>query len=205
MNDKVNWNEMLMKVSDWPAISKGQKEDFGKEVLNQIGNGKKLLGLHIVGTGKFDHNPESGEWDVERTLIVYFMYHTDNEANNFYIRGFVAGQTLQYVAERSFDVEEPEQHTYVSRIDGRFRYREEDGSMLLRVDYVDTKYDFRRKGLARHAFGYLRNLAVEKKAYKVRGEMDADYRALGLHTFYEKMGFEITFPEEGNPIFSINP
>jgi hypothetical protein len=82
---------MSMKVNDWSAISKEPKEDFYREVLDQIENGKKLLGLHIVGTGKFDYNPKSGECDLERKVIVYYMFHIDLGGNNFYIRGFVAG------------------------------------------------------------------------------------------------------------------
>lgn len=195
---------MLKKVDDWSSISKEKKKKVCREILDQTNNGKELLGIYILGTGKFDYNPENGECDIERMEIIYYMFHTDREDNNFYVRGFVAGQTLKYMAERSgVHIEEPEQYTYVFRIDGRFRHRESDGSVMLRVDEVYTKYDLRRRGLARQGFDYLKGLALERKAYRVLGEMDWNYKALGLQTFYEEIGFETIFPETGNPFFSM--
>lgn len=194
-----------MKVNDWSAISKEQKKAFSGEVLDQIGNGKKLLGLQVVGVGKFDYNPESGECDLERKVIVYYMFHISRDGNDFHIRGFAAGQTLKYVAERSgVQIENPEQHTYIFRIDGGIRYRQRDGSMVWRVDEVETKCDFRYRGLARQGFDYLKGLAIEKKVYRVFGKIDMGIGTEGLPTFYEKMGFEVSFPEGENPVFKMN-
>lgn len=160
------------------------------ELNNYLRRGARLLGIHTFRTEKKFYNPDSENWDRSKEIMVYYLYEKPKDSV-FYLRGFVVGHSGY--------------KDYIFRIDGEILNNESAIHRNMKISFVDTANEFGKLGIARQGFTYLKMIATEIAAKHIEGKMPSNKEERGdLHLFYEKMGFEVTFPKVGNPSFSMD-
>lgn len=167
-----------------------QEMPLFKEVAEQLLNGKVVLGIHRIKTNRNFHDSKTGDW-LPEIRHFYYMYEKRENSDTFFIRAYYAGQIQEYLIDRPYFINAPEDHSnaWVFRLEGSLR------SQDMYIHQVDTDFKYQKVGIASIGFEHLKQIALQKGIKKISGKMDYKKDRTILQNFYRNRGFQITISE----------